>query len=674
MPAHSPDQHGDSGDDTQDRSETGPLWKCLSCGVENLPEAERCIACDRIRPRGSVHMSRSLSITSGPPTAPGTEESKRKRPKSGDEERRSTKQRRSSKSEDGEREGGRGKMTTDSEAEDDHHHQVQSRKHPDGVPTIRTPPVNRPQNQSRGQNSPNTAFQARPASPAILITDSNESLRYDLESEDLVPQVMLKAKSEGRELTLRERIIAFNQKKALMAARRKGKESKLSRASAPAATTTTPSKATPQPAAQQATEQDSKPKPKEVAEVAKTIKTEDGPLSRPSTPSGYRAFGSGAPPRQGPLLAKHMHDMNGGLWTRVADGVYYESQPNGGGMVLHVFLDEKWEGLGTKEREVFVEWCVDEMVREEGGNAVYCMGIIHGGVKNMPNLMRYLAEQEGDLPVMVEDFQTGTASTVSINRYVDSLDMSYQTATHQAGPMRNISLVGTVQEETGGFFEGVLQVLKTNDFVRACLPWARLSLLNTMKPDESDDGPIMWTRSGEQVVRMNDGRYRGEDPGSGSSSGSLRMRAAREKTVTDRTNCHADFSGSIPERLPVAAVGLVQSCDPDMRAPPIICKHVVCFHAKDMDAVRRYASLDFNEEPMDQTTDKFFWMSTSKLNYLRRQGVKYARLRLVTGDLYFIPRKVVHQFHTVAACTSVAWHLRYHKYKEFEKIDNYDKK
>ena len=53
-------------------------------------------------------------------------------------------------------------------------------------------------------------------------------------------------------------------------------------------------------------------------------------------------------------------------------------------------------------------------------------------------------------------------------------------------------------------------------------------------------------------------------------------------------------------RYPAAAVGILQTCDPDPAAKPIVCKHVVAFHAADMERVQEICNLDFNEEPMDQ--------------------------------------------------------------------------
>ena len=45
-----------------------------------------------------------------------------------------------------------------------------------------------------------------------------------------------------------------------------------------------------------------------------------------------------------------------------------------------------------------------------------------------------------------------------------------------------------------------IDILETDPFINATLPWGSLSILHQSDRHKSDDGPILWVRPGEQLI------------------------------------------------------------------------------------------------------------------------------------------------------------------------------
>lgn len=192
----------------------------------------------------------------------------------------------------------------------------------------------------------------------------------------------------------------------------------------------------------------------------------------------------------------------------LSDMMYIEHYENGGGYALHAYASELAH-LSSDELSMLVQKFFRTLFTERRKRNVcvpfsyYCIGVIHGAAKQMPEFLSYLSINYPDLIVTTSSLKKKHSDhTTTISDYAKNVFESYAGGIYRYGPLHSLSLVGVKGEERGKYFQDILKIIEMDPFLNCVTPWGQLSNLYGMDPSLSDDGPILWCRHGEQTVPM----------------------------------------------------------------------------------------------------------------------------------------------------------------------------
>ena len=142
------------------------------------------------------------------------------------------------------------------------------------------------------------------------------------------------------------------------------------------------------------------------------------------------------------------------------------------------------------------------LLNQRSQGAAHVLGVVRDSARELPDLLNYFADKYPQMIVKTSLLlNSKEINTLCMSDYRRNVNASYLNGTYRYGPLLETSLVGIRNEEIGDYFpEFIHGHLEKNEFLCHCMPWGDLSINENMSPMNSDDGPIVWARPGEQLI------------------------------------------------------------------------------------------------------------------------------------------------------------------------------
>ena len=176
-------------------------------------------------------------------------------------------------------------------------------------------------------------------------------------------------------------------------------------------------------------------------------------------------------------LANPMPSLAGSSKYRYGALMRVETYPNGGAKVLHMWQEEisavseaLSNGCGETREKIESDIAAEflrEAFSEVAGWARYCCSIVHGAAGYLPDFLEYLGTEHDALPVKHGVIgHPRDMETCNFGEFRERVSENYRNGTFRFGFLDNLSLVGTVSEEAGGFMPDILDMLEESPFLR----------------------------------------------------------------------------------------------------------------------------------------------------------------------------------------------------------------